>query len=168
MKPKLEAEHKDGYKIVLITNQRGMEKGHTEPVGWQKKVNKIINELNIPVQVFVATGENDFRKPGTKMWDVMVKDYNDGIQPDMSASYYVGDAAGRAKDWAPGKKRDFSCGDRMFAANVGINFKTPEEYFFGETPPLFGWHSINPAEVLKGCEGNHQDSYHSKVHPSVR
>ena len=97
------------------------------------------------------------------MWDVMVKHHNDGIKPDMSASYYVGDAAGRAKDWAPGKRRDFSCGDRMFAANVGINFKTPEEYFFGETPPVFDWHSINPAEVLKSYEGKHHKSYHSKV-----
>jgi len=23
------------------------------------------------------------------------------------------DAAGRPKDWAPGKKKDFSCGDRL-------------------------------------------------------
>jgi hypothetical protein len=33
---------------------------------------------------------------------------------------YVGDAAGRAKNWAPDKPKDFSCSDRMFAANIGI------------------------------------------------
>ena len=33
---------------------------------------------------------------------------------------FVGDAAGRAKNWAPGKPKDFSCGDRMFGFNIGI------------------------------------------------
>ncbi|XP_022101659.1 bifunctional polynucleotide phosphatase/kinase-like [Acanthaster planci] len=162
VKPKLQSEHKAGYKIVLFTNQRGMEKDHTPPAGWKGKVKKIINELNIPIQVFVATGENDMRKPGTRMWDVMVKDHNEGIQPDMSASYYVGDAAGRPKDWAPGKKRDFSCGDRMFAANVGIKFMTPEEYFFDEKPAPFSWHSVDPAEVVKSSKEKRKDTYHSK------
>ena len=41
-------------------------------------------------------------------------------QVTRSESLYVGDAAGRAKNWAPGKSKDFSCGDRMFAANVGV------------------------------------------------
>jgi len=26
------------------------------------------------------------------------------------------DAAGRPKDWAPGKKKDFSCGDRLVSS----------------------------------------------------
>ncbi|XP_038049608.1 bifunctional polynucleotide phosphatase/kinase-like [Patiria miniata] len=162
VKPKLQSEHEAGYKIVFFTNQRGMEKDHTSPDGWKGKVKKIINELNIPVQVFVATGENDMRKPGTKMWDLMVKDHNKGIKPDMSESYYVGDAAGRAKDWAPGKKKDFSCGDRMFAANVGIKFMTPEEYFYDEKPAPFSWYSIDPAEVIKTSKEKRKDSYHSK------
>jgi bifunctional polynucleotide phosphatase/kinase len=38
----------------------------------------------------------------------------------MSKCLYVGDAAGRAKEWSPGKPKDFSCSDRMFAANLGI------------------------------------------------
>lgn len=42
------------------------------------------------------------------------------LQPDKSKCFYVGDAAGRAKEWSPGKPKDFSCSDRMFAANVGI------------------------------------------------
>lgn len=44
---------------------------------------------------------------------------------------YVGDAAGRAKNWAPGKPKDFSCGDRMFAANIGIDFATPDAVKLG-------------------------------------
>jgi len=42
-------------------------------------------------------------------------------QPELDKCVYVGDAAGRAKAWAPGKPKDFSCSDRMFAANIGIS-----------------------------------------------
>ena len=42
------------------------------------------------------------------------------FQPDMSKCLYVGDAAGRAKEWFPEKPKDFSCSDRMFAANLDI------------------------------------------------
>jgi hypothetical protein len=40
---------------------------------------------------------------------------------------FVGDAAGRAKNWAPGMPKDFNCSDRMFAENIGVAFQTPEE-----------------------------------------
>ena len=40
---------------------------------------------------------------------------------DRSGSVYVGDAAGRAKNWEPGKPKDFSCSDRKFAANLGVS-----------------------------------------------
>lgn len=46
---------------------------------------------------------------------------------------YVGDAAGRDKEWSPGKPRDFSCDDRKFAANIGA----------GELNDFFSvWHCI--------------------------
>ena len=48
------------------------------------------------------------------------------MQVNKSESFYVGDAAGRAKGWAKDKPKDFSCSDRMFAANVGIGeFRLP-------------------------------------------
>ena len=40
---------------------------------------------------------------------------------NRAQSIYVGDAAGRPKNWAPGKTRDFNCSDRMFAKNVGCS-----------------------------------------------
>lgn len=42
-------------------------------------------------------------------------------QVDRSQCLYVGDAAGRAKNWAPDKPKDFSCSDRKFAANLGVS-----------------------------------------------
>ena len=44
--------------------------------------------------------------------------FNDGVTPDLTQSFYVGDAAGRPA--GPGKKKkDFSCGDYKFALNLG-------------------------------------------------
>jgi hypothetical protein len=44
---------------------------------------------------------------------------------DLASSFYCGDAAGRAKNWAPGKPKDFNCTDRAYAHNIGIKFYTP-------------------------------------------
>lgn len=44
-----------------------------------------------------------------------------------------------------GKKKDFSCTDRKFAANVGISFYTPEEIFLNYSPcKKYGWGEFNP------------------------
>ncbi|XP_791366.2 bifunctional polynucleotide phosphatase/kinase [Strongylocentrotus purpuratus] len=160
---KLKKLNKDGFKIVIMSNQRGIEKGHTKPTDFQLKINQIANALQLPIQCFAATGENHYRKPGTKMWDLAANEENDGIKVDFSKSMYVGDAAGRAKNWAPGKPRDFSCSDRMFAHNVGVQFYTPEEFFLGEKPAPFEWHSCDPVQALKDGEGRGSlKQYHQK------
>lgn len=51
-------------------------------------------------------------------------------QVDLKKCKYVGDAAGRAKNWAPDKPKDFSCSDRMFAANIGIGKMSQLEHEF--------------------------------------
>ena len=44
-----------------------------------------------------------------------------------------------------GAKKDFSCTDRKFAANVNLKFMTPEEYFY-KYPPCkkFSWGEFDP------------------------
>ena len=54
---------------------------------------------------------------------------------DYQNSFMVGDAAGRIKTST--HKKDFSCSDRMFAANISLEFLTPEEFFLGEKPRKF-------------------------------
>ncbi|KJR83120.1 bifunctional polynucleotide phosphatase/kinase [Sporothrix schenckii 1099-18] len=58
---------------------------------------------------------------------------------DIDNSFFVGDAAGRPATVRNGKSvpKDFSCSDRNLAANVGVRFETPEEYFLGEAPRPF-------------------------------
>lgn len=62
----------------------------------------------------------------------------------MPSSFYCGDAAGRQAKWALGKKKDHSCGDRLFAMNLSLKFYTPEEYFLGQRPVPYKEPSFNP------------------------
>lgn len=51
----------------------------------------------------------------------------------MEKSFFCGDAAGRPVNWAPGKKKDHSMADKLFAENLGLKFYTPEQYFLGHS-----------------------------------
>ncbi|CAG5121090.1 unnamed protein product [Candidula unifasciata] len=146
---KLKELHNDGYRVVFFTNQGGIEKNKVTVSGFQSKAEAIIRDLDIPVMVFASTGTNMYRKPYTGMWDYFTENCNQGVKVDKSQSLYVGDAAGRAKNWAKDKPKDFSCSDRMFAANVGVKFYTPEEFFFDQPPAPFQWRSFDTKEFLK-------------------
>ena len=162
---KLKELHNDGTKLVFFTNQAGIEKKKVDVLELQTKFEDIINNLGVPVLVFIATGENHYRKPSAEMWKYMENSCNGGIKVDREKSLFVGDAAGRKKNWAPGKPKDFSCCDRMFAANIGVRFSTPEEFFLGQSPAPFEWTAPNPVEFLKGAK---EPQPPLKLHSDVR
>lgn len=99
---KLKSLRDDGFKIVFFTNQAGIEKKKTKASDIQSKINDIASALGFPLQAFASTGENIYRKPYTGAWDFFVSKCNGGKEADKNASFFVGDAAGRPKDWAPG------------------------------------------------------------------
>lgn len=157
---KLKSLSDDGYKLVFITNQGGIEKGRTDLNELQYKFCRITEEIGCPVQVYILTGYNHFRKPNTAVWELMHDQLNGGIKVDLDKSLYVGDAAGRDKDWSPGKPKDFSCDDRKFGTNVGVSFSTPEEFFLGEAKcTSFNWRTIDPSHLLANCEGKQAPDY---------
>uniref|UniRef100_A0AAY4CB45 PNK FHA domain-containing protein n=1 Tax=Denticeps clupeoides TaxID=299321 RepID=A0AAY4CB45_9TELE len=132
IQPRLASLLKKGYKVVFFTNQMGISRGKLRPEVFKSKVEDILQTLQLPVQVFVATGPGIYRKPVIGMWQHLCEKANAGVTVDQSESFYVGDAAGRPVNWAPGKKKkDFSCSDRLFALNLGLQFHTPEEFFLG-------------------------------------
>ena len=98
------------YTIVIFTNQKNKRETALS------KLNLVLNTLNLSVIIVVSFGEDEYRKPEVGMWKLL-KDTFENIE----YGFYVGDAAGR-----PG---DFADTDKAFAANCGIPFYTPEQFF---------------------------------------
>ncbi|KAJ4400513.1 DNA kinase/phosphatase Pnk1 [Didymella pomorum] len=94
------------------------------------KVSAVVSQLDLPVTVYAATGRDEYRKPRVGMWRELLEDHDLDILEtvDLGNSFFVGDAGGR-EALAGIAVKDHSCVDRDFAANVGLPFHTPEEYF---------------------------------------
>ncbi|GIX86188.1 hypothetical protein CEXT_383971 [Caerostris extrusa] len=146
---KLKKLHAESYKVVIFTNQKGISRGRTSTPDFKKKVQRIVHRLGIPIQVMVSTGSGKYRKPNTGMWDYFVQKCNNGVPVDVESSLYVGDAAGRPDNWAPKKKKDFSCADRLVICflNVGLKFATPEEFFLGQKSASYKMPVFDPRNL---------------------
>uniref|UniRef100_A0A8C2WZ93 Polynucleotide kinase 3'-phosphatase n=1 Tax=Cyclopterus lumpus TaxID=8103 RepID=A0A8C2WZ93_CYCLU len=148
IQPRLASLLKRGYKVVFFTNQRGIARGKLKPEVFKSKVEDILAALQLPVQVFVSTSSGIYRKPVMGMWNYLCEEANDGVTVDKMQTFYVGDAAGRPENWAPGKKKkDFSCSDRLFALNIGVQFHTPEEYFLGWKSAPYSLPDFDPRKL---------------------
>jgi len=143
-----------GYKIVFFTNQNGIAQKKQRVGDLTGKILDIVEQLEFPIQAFMACAKDVYRKPNTTMWDIMAKNYNKGIVINTESSIYVGDAAGRAKDWQKGKPRDFAVTDRMFACNIGLPFATPEEFFLQQRAAPFQWRCSSPQDLLTRALAN--------------
>lgn len=117
----LKTLHDDGYTLVIISNQLGISKGKVDTADIQTKVNDIVEYLQLPIIVMLAVNDDHMRKPRIGAWEYL--EYLIATPINMSESFYCGDAAGRAND--------FAATDYKFALNLGITFKTPEELFLG-------------------------------------
>jgi bifunctional polynucleotide phosphatase/kinase len=131
---------KKGYKIVIMTNQKGIFQGKGKLTFDDFKVRwtEILKSLNVPAYILLAPQDDFYRKPATGMWDFMETHLNGDIKVNRDSSLFIGDAAGRPKD--------HSDADIKFAINVGVKFMTPEEFF--EDSKDFPFDSL--VENLKG------------------
>ncbi|KAH9946406.1 PNK3P-domain-containing protein [Epithele typhae] len=142
---KLKDVHDQGYSVVIITNQALRTTALIND--WKKKIPLIAAALpDVPFRIFAATEKDGYRKPMPGMWQELERIYaGDGVQIDLSESFFVGDAAGR--------KGDHSSTDRKLALNLRLPFYTPEEYFLGlqgapYTLPGFNVSSLPAEEPL--------------------
>lgn len=139
VKAKIQDNHKQGIKNVIMSNQNGIGLGYQDKGQWMAKVEQITAELDVPMYVIAATGSNQYRKPDTGMWDFFACTLNQFKIIKKATSVYVGDAAGRP--------HDHSGDDRLFAKNVGVKFFTPEMYFDGKRD---GFETVTPEMYSAG------------------
>jgi len=163
IKSKLKQLHDSDFKIVIFTNQKGLGNYQVSVEGFKQKIEKIQEAVGVPLQCFVAKGDDQFRKPVTGMWLELCTNHNGSEHIDVAKSFYVGDAAGRPANWTKGRKKDFSCADRCFAANVGLTFHTPEEFFLNWGKSPFSWPVFTPSSLKKAISLLHADSANSEL-----
>lgn len=143
----LQKLHEDNFKIVIFSNQAGLSNDFSKIKGIKRKIETIIAELGVPAQVFIATGKSIYCKPIPGMWNILTSCKNGGTQINTEKSFYVGDEAGREKNFAPNKNKDFSKTDRLFALNIGLKFYTPEEYFLKESEADYSMPEFDPRNL---------------------
>lgn len=123
-----------GYNLVVFSNQGAIKTamgGITSYIvrGVCANVGKALGD-DVPLNFILATADpkkdSEYRKPRIGMWKKFIELMNDGVEPDLAESIYVGDAAGRPWDITSAQMND---GDKRFAESIGVTFKTPEEFF---------------------------------------
>ncbi|KAF2142341.1 uncharacterized protein K452DRAFT_227012 [Aplosporella prunicola CBS 121167] len=155
--------HQDGYLIAIVSNQAGISlKTNSKSLktelkrlaDFKAKVTTVLTQLDLPVAIYAATAKDEYRKPRTGMWRQLLEDHSLSAPGavNMERSFFVGDAGGRPASASSGAPKDFSCSDRDFAANVGIKYMTPEEYFLEEEASPF-IRDFDPARYMKEVAG---------------
>lgn len=176
--------YKEGYDIVIFSNQNGIESGKQNKEELLDKLKDISKQLNIPIRAYLSIAKNHYRKPSVNMWKIHTSD----MEVDYENSFYVGDAAGRIKSWDGNKKtkKDFSCSDRKFAKNCGLKFYTEREFFLKEkTCKKWLWGSFDPENynvnvereypkikgdviIMVGCPASGKSTFSKKLENYVR
>ncbi|KAH8278843.1 hypothetical protein KR018_010298 [Drosophila ironensis] len=149
VRPKLKCLHDDGFKICFFTNQGGIAKGKIKLDDFKEKIRLIVAVIGVPIQVFIAVGDGQYRKPMTGMWEHLKKEMNEGVAIKEERCFFVGDAAGRPETGrgVTKQRKDHSLADRLFAANIGISFYTPEEHFLGARVEQWNKPEFEPSVV---------------------
>ena len=121
------------YLVVIFTNQGAVvaRKDAKLYTKFTQRVNGVVAATKLTEQVVVYAAPKNpdklTRKPEIGMWTALEQFVaENGYSIDKLRLYFVGDAAGR--------QGDHSDSDKVFAENVGIAFRTPEEEFTAQDP----------------------------------
>lgn len=118
---KLRDLHAQGFRLILLSNQGAVNlkddpkllaKDSVSLMRFKSQLSVILDQLDLPITIYAATGQDEYRKPRTGMWKEMIEDHGLGASGsvDLGASFYVGDAAGRPK--TSQRRKDHACSDR--------------------------------------------------------
>lgn len=153
---RLRSLYDDGYLVAIFSNQgnvslksdpKTLKKDTLSLTNLKDQLTIILRQLDLPVSMYGATGQDRYRKPRVGMWEELLEDYDLQAEGaiDKENSFFVGDAAGRAKTGK--RKKDFASSDRELAANIGIKFQTPDEFFLNAASETYA-HDFHPGEYL--------------------
>ncbi len=109
------------YSIVIVTNQK--VRSPKEKANRLERIEEIIEAIGLPLGVYVALGDDKYRKPKIGIWKEIKANYGEPIE-----AFYVGDADGQ-----PGSHAD---SDLKWAEKIGIPFYPVRDYFVQELPEL--------------------------------
>ena len=148
---KLQELHDKGFRLAIFSNQGGV-RGKVDGKAAQMRMERVDNFMKRAHETEVKKGgpkltfgllaclavrleDTRFRKPEPGMWDFAeARTLADGASAvEKGASFFCGDAAGRASD--------FSDADKGFAERAGLAFKVPEDVFGEEA----GKKTVRPA-----------------------
>ncbi|KAJ9607950.1 DNA kinase/phosphatase Pnk1 [Cladophialophora chaetospira] len=157
---KLKSLHNEGYLIIILSNQstislkdnkKSLQKDMASVVNFKSQLSAILQQLDFPLSVYAATSLDKYRKPRIGMWEEVLDDYDLQAEGavDMANSFYIGDAAGREK--TDKRRKDHATSDRDLAANIGIRFLTPDEFFLGAATEPYD-HLFEPETYLQPTE----------------
>ena len=129
---KLRKLDKDGYKLVIFSNQGGIKGALQGKIAARVKsiIDWIAKKVGRPVFAICSTmSGSEYHKPNAGMWGVMESRCNAGMEVRPDLSFFVGDSDGTGEGY------QLEGVDKAFAENVGrlrnveMKFYTPKEYF---------------------------------------
>lgn len=103
---------KNGYKIVIFSNQKGIDYGKVNRIDIINKIEKLFPFADY----FISIKDDLYRKPMIGMYFKFLQ-----LNNKPNDIFYIGDAAGR--------EDDHSYDDINFAYNANIKFYTETQYF---------------------------------------
>jgi DNA 3'-phosphatase len=131
----LQRLHTEKKYLAIVSNQSGIKDNKITRPALQRKVEKIIETIGVPMDFICAIEDDRFRKPRPGMWEFLVYASNaisargrssvvmkQSLNPTevrcFVSSTYVGDAAGRPKEGT--RNKDWSDSDYKLAINAGV------------------------------------------------
>ena len=178
----LRALHNKGFRIVIFTNSAeiglrvnpdAIDNALKKKIGRVERFCSLMQD--VPVQVLIPTKYDMYRKQSTKdrgdkckdevsggvgMWTHLTE-YLSLVKPDVSESFFVGDASGEPED--------HSDADINFAKAVGLKFFNESNFFCqGGNQPYLDSEGVAsavegrpffPLDFVTACQNKHNDAW---------
>lgn len=112
--------YKNKWKIIIFTNQLGIDKKHITYEDLMIKFKNIVDEIGIEMYIIASIKKDIHRKPYLGMWNIVKNKFNIDLNNDYI--FYCGDAY---------QIHDIKlrASDLKFAINIGITFLKPNDIF---------------------------------------